>query len=1118
VWAGCWQVDPIDGPDAMPMVDAGIPDAVPVDAPPPWDPPDPVLPDDPCVILDNDTVSNGHEVLYDRGMANYSIRFKDGMGLEASPDIRQTGLLEVENADLDKRETVEKRLGATILGDGYSASEDIPDADRRAIWARYNEVILQTAERIYSRKQVTDEAAFQWRDVGAWTQMRLREAYAGAFAEDVLNADVARIGEALVVSYGLDAGSPNANSHLAVYGPTMTQEADSDFGSAGSRPRLSVRNDDGVMFTFQSHGGANQLNAYRWTLGDDLPPTFVTNPIAALPAGPGVWDVHGAVIEDSPFAPETVTAWMAAAPLATQGSLVVRIENDQGTFTGTQAFAAAPANLADVAVAVWPRQVSGLIRVVVLRAFDNAGTWTVNNSWIDFDAASGAVAASAGSSTAIDANEIHAVALSFVDRENAYVAVEQTGGVVRKVSYFTLARGAGLVSTGDVHHSTALATQGAIAAGTPSDTLVSAGADPLTPAFVEMLMHTADGIALDERALSRNGWVMYAPRTGEVLARSFVGYTGNYETRNARPPKGSLIASGDQLTWGGAVSVLSSPITDPLNAIATCRLDRSQLPNAPAVSDGSVVGAHAGYPRAYDGTNAPFEHDWHVLPGINLVQLNNDPGTTWPEGVYQVAVTWEWEDANGLRYRSAPQFTSHDSTGDPSRETWDVVIQSLTHTERSNVRAVVWMSAVNGTTLYRMYSEAVTNTAGTQTLTFDATVLPNYAELIIAPFNLTLAEVQQRQEVLDQAPVPLGQGITPGERARVTDFIARAGDRLWSRDPLAGKLARFSIPSREASGFAMHWPLAFALEQPEEQEVTAALEMDGRIVLGSTLGLALLTADGPDATGSGSFGLPTTLRTEIGIADQPQLARTPLGYVFGTADGPRLLTPGLTVEDIGKLVERVYKIDGGVIQAIVYDQIREELVVLGSAGATLRLNTSTGRWGSDPERLGRDLTVTLDGTIYLIRHDGKVLEQVQDAWADGATGYALAVSTPWVRDMARDGTTHSSFRLNSIHVSGEYLGAHDLFFDVYKDFNDATPWGTFQVEAAAITANNTANRGWIYGVRLGGRDSFLAARIVVRDGAEAGQTFRLAQVDVDVLTDKSSAYAELPATHYASKV
>jgi hypothetical protein len=1106
---GCELMPPEMEPDGGSVVDAGIPDAVPVDAPPPWDPPEPILPDDPCVILDDATVSNGHEVLYDARMANYSVRFKDGMGLEASPDIRQTGLLEVENADLDKRETVEKRLGANVLADTKSAAGAvIADADKRSIWARYDEVILQTDQRIFSKKDVTDTSSFLWRDVGAFTQMRSREAYANAFAVDVESADAARVGDAMVVGYEL-AGN---DVFFAAYGPTMTQESVETLTGNGSRPRISSLGSDAVMVTMQLHSGNNPLVARRWDLNTDPPMPIVTNPIAIMPAGPpGVWDVHGLAIEDSPFTPEVVTAWMAAAPLATEGTLVVRIENDQGTFTGTQTFAAAPGNLADVAVAVWPRQVSGLIRVVVLRAFSNAGTMTVNNSWIDFDAASGGVVASAAGSTVLAdaASTVHSIALSFTDRENAYVAVEQAVAAVvgppaypatRKVTYYTLARGAGLVAANIVHGATALVGQGFIASGTPVDSLISAGADPLTPAFVEQL--------LGEDATQRSGWVTYSPRTGEVFSRSMVGYTGDAVTRAARPPKGSVVVIGDDIAWSGAVKIISdpgngyargiAPSAYNLTAIATCRLDRRQLPNAPAIIDGSVISAHAGYPRAYDGTNEPFEHDWHAAP--HIIGITESGVGSYTQGdVFTLAATWAWDDANGIRYRSAPGFITYTIVG-ATTATLNVTVEAFTHTERSNVILEVWKTTGNGSSLFRQATAATTGSN-------QAVALVDVTE-----------EFLTSKEQLDQAPVPLGLGIQEARPARVTDFVTRAGDRLFSRDPLAGKLARFSIPSREASGYAINWPLGFAIEEPEEREVTAALEMDGRIVIGSTLGLALLTADGPDATGAGSFGLPTTLRTEIGIADQAQLARTPLGYVFGTSDGPRLLTPGLTVEDIGKLVERVYKIDGGVIQAIVYDQIREELVVLGSAGATLRLNTSTGRWGSDPERLGRDLTVTLDGTIYLIRHDGKVLEQVQDAWADGATGYAMAVSTPWVRDMTRDGTTHSSFRLNAIHVSGEYLGAHDLFFDVYKDFNDATPWGTFQVEAAAITANNTANRGWIYGVRLGGRDSFLAARIVVRDGAEENQTFRLAQLDVDVLTDKSGQYAELPATHYAARV
>lgn len=1076
------------GPGTDPMADAGVPDALVIDGPPPWEPPAPVLPDDPCVI-----VSNEPEVMYDAGMANYSVRFRDGQGLEASGDLRQSGLLEVEQADLNNRDAIEKRLGADILGDTRTGGTSIPDADKQALWARYDEVVLQTNQRIYSRKQVTNEAAFQWRDVGSWVQTKLREQYANAFDVAVFNADSVRIGEATAVAYELQGN----DVFFAVYGPTMTREAVQTLTTGGSRPRLSALGDTSVMLTYNFSGGPD-LRALRWNVGNDLPVGVLTVPIAGVVND--VWDVHGAVLDD---VGDEVTAWVAQSPLSTM-EITIRIN----AVTGATALAA-PAAIQDVAVAVWPRRVAGAdVRIATAMTYQVAGLYRVQVTFFDFNATTGALSAAVGGNVVLadSANPPIAVALSYLDRDNVYAAVEQSGDVgdnFRKVSYYTADIGGTITSLGIVHNYTSLASQGAIVAGTPSDTLVSAGAEPLISGFVEQLQPTG----APDSDTNRNGWVMYAPHTGEVLARSFVGYTGNKDTRSARRAKGSLVVTDPYISWGGAVSILSEPggtngpitVSGDLNAIAACFLDRTAVANDPAVADGTTISAHAGYPRAYDGTNEPFEFDWHTLP--RLLTIGGAVAGQITAGDHFVALTWESDDANGIRYRSPPHFfanvlTSAGGAVSARPVTWE----PLTHTEREDVRAVIWMTTAAGGTFYRAEEIAV---PGATTLTIDV-------------LDATLLA----SEVLDQGGVPATQGLIPGERARVTDFVARAGDRLHSRDPLQGKIHRFSIPSREASGFSMHWPLAFAVEEPDERDVTGVLEMDGRIVIGSELGLALLTADGPDATGAGSFGQPTILRAEIGIEDQPQIARTPIGYAFGTRNGePKLLTPGLTVEDLAKQVERAYKIDGTNIVSIAYDQNREEMLFLANAGKTLRLNTSTGRWGSDPTRLGRDLTVTKDGTLYLIRSDGKVLRQREDVWADGGVGYALKVSTPWIRDMARDATTHSSFRLGAVYVSGEYLGPHDLFFDVYKDFG-TTPWGTFQIPEATIVANsvNPASPGWVYGVRLGGMDSFLAVRIAVRDGAEPNRTFRLAQMDIDILPNKSSQYAELPTTHYAAKV
>lgn len=1072
-------------PDAGPDdVDGGL-------LPEPWEPTDPIIPGDPCEI-----VSDLPEVAYDADMANYAIRFKDGQGLELSPDLRQAGLLEAENADIDKRDAVEKRLGADVLGDTRSTTpgDVVPDDARRAIWPRGKELLLQTERRIYSQKQAT--TGFVWRDVGSWTQMRLRETYANVFPSGVLNADAASVGGATTVAYELD--QPSNEVRFAVY-QDGAREFEEILASGASRPRLSILGTDSVLITYQLGSGSFPLIAKQWNLGDEPPTnTIAPAPFTVMPAVPGVWDVHSVTTDVG----DEVTAWAAEQP---PGDISVSVR--MGSVIGTGTIAGGDP-FGDVAVSVWPRRVAGNIRVVTTHVAPNIGNWRITVVFWEFNPATSALVGSTSTSIGLadTANVGRAVALSWFDRDNISIAVEQSGDApdnFRKVTYYTMVRGSPPTPTGIVHNYTSLVTQGAIAAGTPVDTLVSAGAEPLVPAFVEQLQsNVASG-----STVARNGWVMFAPRTGEVLARSFVGYTGNKTTRAARPAKGSLITNGTDITWAGPASVLSEPggtlgnitVSADLNAIATCRLDRTQYPNAPANADGSVVSAHAGYPRVYDGTSLPFEHDWHTLPRITGQIVPGSIAGPTTAGTHSFAVQLEHDDANGLRYRSAPSFFGPQSIGGPL-VSFKMTVEAFTHTERVGARWVVWMTA-NNSPVFRRVGEFPINGL--------------VQDLEFAIEDATLAT----RETLDQGGVPATQGITPGERARVTDFMTNGDDRLFSRDPLKESLVRFSIPSREASGFAQHWPLAFVVEEPDERKVTAVAEVDGRIVVGSELGLALLTADGPDATGAGTFGNPTVLRAEMGVEAQEQLARTPLGYVFGTRDGdPKLLTPGLTVQDIARPVERNYKIDGANVVAITYDQNREEIVFLANSGKTLRFNTGTNRWASDPNRLGRDLTVTKQGDLYLIRSDGKVLKQREDVWADGGVGYALKVSTPWIRDMSRDATVHSSFRLGEITVAGEYLGPHTLFFDVYKDFNDVTPWATYQVPQADVVQNAADNKGWIYGVRLGGRDSFLGARIVVRDGAEPNRTFRLSHMDIDVITDGSSKQAERRATQYATQI
>jgi hypothetical protein len=1039
---------PVPQPPDAPQIDARVPDA----GPPPDAPEIPA--DDPCTWIPSEELD---------AVPNYPIRFGNGQGLEISPDIRQVGLLELSNAHLDNRDVIEKRRGAVQLGDSRSTTpgDDVPDDDRRAIWARGNEVLLETHDAIYQERRAA--TAFVWGLAASWIRMRLREDYANTFASDVIQADAVTIGDAVMVGYQISGGP----TILAAYGPSFSRELLETLQSGGTRVRLSSP-EDFVNIAYQDQGAANfPIRLRQWVPANNASTTVLT-PIAVMPAAAGVWDMHSAKTSDD----DVVTAIAAAAPTADDMTVFVA-QTDQAGTIGSATLTVRGGDLTDVAVAVWPVRNSGEIEVVTAELLSVGGTWTVKTTRWGANVLSGAVTQRAFASSALAdaASAGHAIAVSFTDKENLSIAVEQTSGSTRKVTYYTQAlptsgiAGPAMVATGIVHQNTALVGQGAILAGTPTDTLVSAGADPLSPGFRELL--------LGADVTTRSGWIVFAPRTSEIVARAFVGYTGDLSTRSTRPPKGSMIIVGDLITWAGPASVPSDPSTT-LRSIAVCKLDRTARANKPAVIDQTAVSAHAGYARASDGTDA-YEHDWHTLPQINAI-ASGVAGSTTTAGVHRVAAIWEQDDANGLRYQSAPMLDpgTVTSLGGVGTSGISITVEPMSHTERSGVKLVMYMTIAGGATYFRAAEAAVTGLI--QTITANVS-------------DGTLAT----RETLQQAPVPAGAGVLPSLPGRVTDFVALLVDRLASRDPRVGSLMTFTTPSQEATGYATHWP-GDAVQEPLERDVTSALEMDGRIVIASELGLAQVQQDGPDATGVGTFGIPLVMRAPIGVEDHAQTERTPLGYAFGSTGGPRLLSPGLTVEHIDEQVERQYSINGGQLVAIAFDPAREEIVWLDSEENTLRLSTHSGRWASDTGRVGRDLTMREDGVIYILRDDGKVLRQSETVFADGASGYPTNIAFR-VRAPSRDNMEHPGFDFNGLEIFGEYVGPHSIKVTITLDFRDSTVVLEGTIPQVDVVANAAAGRDYRYVLYTDGRHCY-AARCEVELSSTTGETARIAGIDV----------------------
>jgi hypothetical protein len=539
--------------------------------------------------------------------------------------------------------------------------------------------------------------------------------------------------------------------------------------------------------------------------------------------------------------------------------------------------------------------------------------------------------------------------------------------------------------------------------------------------------------------------------------------------------------------------VLGYPIVteyaDP-SAAKYCVVDVSKKPNRPAVTRSLSVSAHAGYPRAYDGVS-PFEQDWHELPQI--VNVSQAVGGL-DKGDYGVAVTYEAIDGRQLLYRSAPAFEQVTLIGGTNIR---VDVRPLSRSERRAVNVVVWRTLVNGTVYYRATQQ-------------DA--LQDQDRLVI---SLDIPDDAIREnEILDQV---LG-GVVFSQPASITDWLAEADGRLWSRSPERGYLARFTTPATE--GRAPHWNLGLGTEAEGSRDVVSLADMDGRLVLLTTDGAQVFGGGGPTATGIGSYVRPQRIPSESGAIDHNTVTLMPEGLFFAGLGGPRLLTRGLSIYDIAEPLSASYDVDGEQVSTAVYVfQTSTVVISNGPSGRLFRYHIRTRRFAEDTGRPTIDVGLSQDGTVTYLLSDGRVLRELpvpnRDApRTDGGVSYQMVLSTPWLHEPAE--TTHSGFNVHGFTVFGQRLGSHELVVEVYYDYA-TEPARIFEVPAATSDSRASDGQPYIYTVRFDGQGCF-CCRIRVRDAGEPRATFRLEVVEVHWSADGSADEYQFPDGFYFSEV
>lgn len=254
------------------------------------------------------------------------------------------------------------------------------------------------------------------------------------------------------------------------------------------------------------------------------------------------------------------------------------------------------------------------------------------------------------------------------------------------------------------------------------------------------------------------------------------------------------------------------------------------------------------------------------------------------EGEHRYVAVFEMIDAQGRRHRSAPsEVVSADTTA--SDKTVTLTISTLAiagaYSNGTNLGPYptihVYRTTAGGAAFYRCTPNlgaprASAEYAGAPTTTFvdtssDATISVN--EILYTD-----------------------GGVLPNVQPPASRFTCSGSGRLWLGGLLEPSKAVCSKLVVEGEPVQFTDSDAFAVFFPEP--LTGIVWLDGALIGFSSNGIYVVTGDGPNDQGVGSFTEPRRLPTDVGCIDYRSIVETPQGVFFQSKRGIYLLPRGFS--------------------------------------------------------------------------------------------------------------------------------------------------------------------------------------------------------------------------------
>lgn len=472
-------------------------------------------------------------------------------------------------------------------------------------------------------------------------------------------------------------------------------------------------------------------------------------------------------------------------------------------------------------------------------------------------------------------------------------------------------------------------------------------------------------------------------------------------------PSGFVVSLWEEAPVFTATNISAAPNDITLGAqmgVASITFDFNNIDAYQGIIQQDTVVLNGGIVNQYDGsqtTELGFNVDPDAVSLLGITSGGSLVGVaTGNRFVYYI--TYEWTDANGNLYQSAPSLPATVVFTSGASNSVEIGWATCTLTQKQNITAKIWRTIANGTIAYLV--AAVENaTIGSGWRTYIDTG-PSDAFIIGNPTLYT-----EGGAILENiAPPP-------------SMILWTNNNRAWAIDSENPQTTiEYSKTASPGSGISFSTGLLEYVIDSRAGAITGASPMDEKTVILKSQGIGYFIGDGANDAGTGStLSNFQIVPSDVGCVNSKSVVLYPDGVIFKSPKGIYAVNRGVQVYYFGVDVQSYNNQD---VQSAILTAYRTQIRFLTSSGVSLIYDYTLKQWSTFTNHDGYSATTWSDPNsnpyLYVyVRTDGNVYLENNTSYLDNVTPFALFAQTAWIKATA----TQNFERVRQFELLGDYM-------------------------------------------------------------------------------------------------